>query len=293
MTQRIELFLEVCLKELNSFWKYASKNWTLLWTWLKDFFGKNCDSKNRNFFSMTLELNFFQQTTQSTDFFQKYDSQNCNFCLRNYDSKNWTFLKIWLTDLNFFLLDSKNWTFFSWTQRIEHFFDLTQKIEPFLFLSKYNSENWICFYTTQKKLNFFQYDSLNWTFFFFENDENFFFEYNQRIGLLFLEYDARNWTPYFLNMTQRIEIIFEWLKELNFFIWLKEWNLFFFWIWLIELNFLINKTMTQRNEPFFLTLTELNPFSLNMTKELDSFFLNMTQRIEPFISWVWRNDLNS
>ena len=158
MSQKIELFLEVCLKELNSFWKYASKI----------FSEKIVTQRIETFFSMTLELNFFQQTTQSTDFFQKYDSQNCNFCLRNYDSKNWTFLKIWLTDLNFFLLDSKNWTFFYWTQRIEHFFfDLTQKIEPFLFLSKYNSENWICFYTTQKKLNFFQYDSLNWTFFFF------------------------------------------------------------------------------------------------------------------------------
>ena len=29
-----------------------------------------------------------------------------------------------------------------------------------------------------------------------------------------------------------------------------------------------------------------------MTLELDSFFLNMTQRIEPFISWVWRKELD-
>ena len=118
---------------------------------------------------------------------------------------------------------------------------------------------------------------------------------------------------YFLNMTQGIEplISWRWRKELNRLIFAydsKNWNYFwmtqriellymtqrmepFFWIWLRELNFLINKTITQRNEPFFISLTELNPFSLNMTKELDSFFLNLTQRIGPFFQ-IWLQEMN-
>ena len=56
-------------------------------------------------------------------------------------------------------------------------------------------------------------------------------------------------------MTQRVELIFEWL-ELNFLKWPKEMKFFQF------------------------RLTEMNPSSLNMTKELDSF------------SWVWRKELD-
>ena len=59
-------------------------------------------------------------------------------------------------------------------------------------------------------------------------------------------------------------------KNWIFPVWLTELNLFFFWK----------------------RLTELNLFSLNMTKELDSYFLNITQGIEHLISWIWRKELN-
>ena len=51
-------------------------------------------------------------------------------------------------------------------------------------------------------------------------------------------------------------------------------------------------SMTHRIELFLIRLTELNPFSLNMTKELDSYFLNMKQGIEPFNFWIWLKELN-
>ena len=278
--------------------------------------------------------------------------------------------------MNLFLNDSKNWTCFFFqkkmTQRIEHFFWFNSKNWTPFNLSKCNSENWICFYMTQR-IEFFQYDSQNWTFFFWKRLTELNFIYFFWIRLTELNFFSLNMTKeldsYFLNMTQgiepliswiwrkelnrlifeytqrielflhrtqRIEIIFERLKELNLFFWLKECN--FFWIWLIDLNFFFEKkTMTQRNELFFffditqrieplektklwfkelnlflfhsknwifsVRLTELNLFSLNMTKELDSYFLNMTQwieqlnffnmtqRIGPFVL-IWRKELD-
>ena len=96
---------------------------------------------------------------------------------------------------------------------------------------------------------------------------------------------------------------------MNFFIWLKELNFFFNFdtkncsflfldsnneilsVWHAELNLFFNTT--HRIEHFFdYDSQKLTIFSWNMTKELDSYFLNMTQRIEPFISWIWRKELN-
>ena len=65
----------------------------------------------------------------------------------------------------------------------------------------------------------------------------------------------------FLNMTQRIELLSIWLKELNmtqiielfFLIWLKKIDLS---RWLKELKFFDH--MTQRIEPFSAWFTELN-----------------------------------
>ena len=87
---------------------------------------------------------------------------------------------------------------------------------------------------------------------------------------------------FFFDITQRIEP----LEKTK--LWFKELNLFLF---------------HSKNWIFSVRLTELNLFSLNMTKELDSYFLNMTQwieqlnffnmtqRIGPFVL-IWRKELD-
>ena len=75
---------------------------------------------------------------------------------------------------------------------------------------------------------------------------------------------------FFFNVTQRIPFVkYDSNGTFFFQIWHKELN--FFWVWLKEWNFFQKKNR----------LTELNLFSSNMT-----------QRIEPFISWIWRLDLD-
>ena len=79
------------------------------------------------------DLNFFLNLIQSI-FFKK---KTKHWTLWKYDSKNWTWFlkKLWLTELNpSFLFNSKNWTLlFNMTQRIEPFifFNMTHSIEPF------------------------------------------------------------------------------------------------------------------------------------------------------------------
>ena len=141
--------------------------------------------------------------------------KDLNFC---YELKTCFFL-IRLTDLN---PSSLNMTqrielFESVTQRIELFENMTQRIELFwkydskiitlfavkmtqrieLFLRirldrielffEYDSKNLTLFWIRLKELNLFLNDSKNWSFFF----------------------DLQNWTLSFLNMTQRLELVFE------------------------------------------------------------------------------------
>ena len=191
------------------------------------------------------------------------------------DSKNWIF---------FSKCDSKNWTFFQlWLQQLNLFLNMIQRIE---FLS-----------------DIFDSKSKNRTFFF--------------------QYDSTNWTP-FLHVTH----VFIWFKELIFFlknfsknwffIWLREWYLtqrletydfqnlisknwtFFFW-WLADLKFFFFKNydaknflknMTQRIEPFFLWLKELNLFFLICRKELSFFFLNFDSKNWNLFLWIWLKELN-
>ena len=133
MTQRIEsFFLEIWRKELNSLFKMTrrielsrkncSKTWNFFfWTWLK-----------RTLFWMWLKnwkflvvkkLNSFQKiTTQRIElfFFQKKDAKSV--FLKKSDSKNGTFLKIWLIELIF---SNKTWlkelNLFTLTQRTDFF----------------------------------------------------------------------------------------------------------------------------------------------------------------------------
>ena len=250
ITQRIEPFFSTWLTELNQFLFNITQNeiepfYSTLLKEIEPFSRKK---------TQRIELFLNKKTTQRIFFKKKIDSQNSTFF----------FLKM--------------------THRIEPFFFFTQRIEPFYFIKNISIELLILkitqriesFFSWLKELNFFPV----WlTELFFSN---------HRIELFF-EYDSQKWT-YFLNMTQRIE-------PFNFWKWLTELNLLF--SWLEELSFSSNDSknwtyfwMTQKNWTswndskkwtnfFQFRLTEMNPFSLNMT-----------QRIGLFVSWVWRNELN-
>ena len=125
------------------------------------------------------------------------------------------------------------------------------------------------------------------------------------IEFFFLKKHSKNWKiEPFLDITQTIDffLLKIWLKELNFLfcsIWLKELFLFF------RFKYLDLFHMTQRIEPSFLRDSNTWTFlKKNWIKEMDFFSglkvfsskkklteLNFLW-IEPFISWVWRKELN-
>ena len=75
-----------------------------------------------------------------------------------------------------------------------------------------------------KELNFFEFDSKNWTFLSLtQRIELFFFQkYDSQNWNFFFEYDAKNWTLFenSFDISQRFELILLiWLKELNSFFW--------------------------------------------------------------------------
>ena len=225
MTQRIEpsfykwledlnFLLQICLIESNFFFLKKKK--------------KKDDSKNWEFF-----------------FFEKHDSRN--WTIFPCDSRNWTLLSN---------MTHSNWTlllFLTWLKELNLIWNMTQRIEKSWF---FYWKNWI----------FFEYDSKNWTFFlnvthrielfydsrivfFFQNDKDF-VEYDSKFRTLFFfeyvpknrtsfyrkyvlrivfQYDSLNWTHFF-SITDRMEHLREWLKELNFYCnktWHKELN--FLW----------------------------------------------------------------
>ena len=213
MTQRIELFLEVCLKEFNSFsnttqnfepffflvnttqrielfyehdWKIFSKK--IVTQRIETFF----------FYDSRIEPFFFSKTTQSTDFFQKYDSQNCNFFFRNYDSKNWIF-GVWLKELNLLKIWLTEWNFFlNMTHRIEpFFFEYDQRIGLFSWIWSKELNRLISLIWRKKLDLLFKYDEKNWTLVSNMTPRN----------ELFSKYDSQN-SIFFLNLTHRIEPFF-------------------------------------------------------------------------------------
>ena len=159
-------------------------------------------------------------------------------------------------------------------------------------------------------------------FFFFENSSNWSFYTNMIhsknstilnffiwLKELDLFHDSKNWT--FFCTAQRIELFSVSLKEVNFspidskkwtllnyhsknwifFSWLKELNHSFFWLWLTKLNyFFLN--MTHRIEPLSLKFEHDSKmfFSRWLTFVpciwLRTVFSNMTLRIEPFFL-IW------
>ena len=171
-TQRIEpFFLWIRRRELNPFFfEYDAENWILsLWIWRKElkalFIMTRRIEPSRKLLK-DLNLLFWTWLKESNPFFE-YDSKFENFWLKNgqnielfpknYDSKNWFFLKKMMQSFFFWKKsDSKNGTFLKiWLSNK----NMTQIIEPFLL--------WFgeFFFKTQRIELFFKYGSKNWTSF--------------------------------------------------------------------------------------------------------------------------------
>ena len=211
-TQRIESFL----------FEYDAKNWKLCLKWLEELNRENCsktwtfffelDSKNRTL--------FFECDSKFENFWLK-NSQNIELFPKNYDSKNWFFLK--KNDAKFFF--KKIW------------FEEWNLLENMTFKQKHDSKNWTLL-TLTRRTDFLGLKELNFSS-----------NMAQRIELLLF------------SMSQRMGVFLVWRKELNPFpIWLKELDPFlnltrriqpFFWPWLerIEPFFCLN--MIQILEPSF------------------------------------------
>ena len=268
MTQRIEPFFHMS-QWIGFFeWTY-SKNWTFF----------EYDSIIWTFFSM-----WFKYLSLIFKLTHRFFSHHWTFF--GYDSHHWTFW-IRLKDLNFFFLiwlQELN-TFSLLTQWIQHFFSyMTLRIQPFFWkwLIEINLfliwlTKWNLFFSFLKWLKelmdlflnitnraVFEDESKNWTFLenvtrriLFLKITKHFFEKTQRINLWFYDSESKNWT-FFLNVTQRIPFV------------KYDSNGTFFQIWHEELNFFLS--LTQRIELFF--------------------FEHDTKNWKPFISWIWRLDLD-
>ena len=260
ITQRIEQFY--LIKNITQriellFLKITQRIESFL-TWLKEL----------NFFPVWLtELNFFGIRLTEMDLFLEYDA------------KNWTLISwIWRKELNrlifenysqnwtFFFRDSKNWTFFHMTQRIELIFWMTQRID----LLCMTQGNELFSISTHRIELVLEHDSRDQTFFFFEND-------------------SKTWTLFSLKMTQRIEpfsgttwrieSFFDITQRIDFFQYDAKNSIFF--------------STTHRIQPFLKYDSQKWSLFLWIRPEnWTLYFLSMTQRIEPFISWIWRKELN-
>ena len=165
VTQRIELI----------FWKNNPQDWTFSLIWSKERIEILWyDSKDWIFLIWLTEPNTFFNITQRIELFSPIDS------------KKWTFFSNWLKEVNFYLTkyDPKVWFFLIWlkepntflntTQRIAHFFNMTQRIELF---SSSDSKKWTFFWQNMtQRFDFFWYDSKNRKLFWMWLKElNFFF----------------------------------------------------------------------------------------------------------------------
>ena len=151
----------------------VQKGWVKMVQFLESFL-KRFNSKTF-FFNMTQRKFLFKYLTQRTMilfFLWNNDPKNRTYFFEEtYDSKNSTFLPIWLTpriqafwtfsydsqNWTLFLeYDSKIWTCFKMTQRIEPCLKMTQRIEPF-------SSKWLKKFVLwiRLRIDFFDYDSEN------------------------------------------------------------------------------------------------------------------------------------
>ena len=274
-----------------------------------------------SFFTWLKESNLFFWTTQRIELFLKICSKKLIFSIWFTELNLFSallqecnlFFLTWLKELNHLFeyarerhcqsrpslsLDSNTWEPF-WkilTRRIELFFSMTQRIEPFeqepsFFkkwpsriepFEKYDSNNWSFFSMTQRiepfsfsvwltELNpFVKYESTNWSLLKIWLKRFVFFFSKIKLKDL-------NFIDFFLSMTQRkLNLSIKIFKNWTFFlekIWLK-----YFWVWLKEMNFF---EYHSKNWTFFL---EWKYDSKNWIwlKGLNLYFSNMTQSLEPF-----------
>ena len=315
-------FFEKTLKELKNrtLLGYHSNDWFffLLKIWLKEL--------NFLFCSIWLKELFLFFRFKYLDLFHMTQRIEPSF-LR--DSNTWTFLKKnWIKEMDFFsglkvFSSKKKLTelnfFVNWTV---YFLSMTQRIEPLNFL--YDAKIWTLFQHITQRIDFFEKESKNWTFWwiwlkelnsFWKCDSKnwtLFGSMPQRIEL-FLEVCTKKFN-FFSNTTQRIEFFQIWLKDLNLSFWhdSKFWTFFFWCTRLKELNLLMNMTrffrkkLTQRIETLSMTLETTQStdfwffqkydsqncnffFSKLWLKELN--FWSVTQRIEPFETITHRTEL--
>ena len=117
MTQRIE------------FLSYDSNNWALFWKL----------AHRIEFFEVILSIEFFFSKKRTLKELKELNPswkslKGLNFFCWKYESKNWTFLSIWLKEL------------------LQPFFFMIQILGPF----SHDSKNWTFFFTWIKYLNFFE-----------------------------------------------------------------------------------------------------------------------------------------
>ena len=192
--KRIESFLKYDSKELYFYYQYDSKNCTFCFAKsLKDFFWIRRQELNLFFFfwKWVKELNIKKKWLKDLNFIEP-------FCL---GVTQWIELffgvKIWLKELNFFLQK---------TLRIELFFNMTLRIEPFLrkYDSKKNSKNSTFFSKMTQRIVFCEIKTwlteLNLLFNMTQRIEPIFFfkkYFTQRINGkydFFKKNDSKNWT---------------------------------------------------------------------------------------------------
>ena len=218
------------------------------------------DSKNWTLFGIWLkELKIFHEfLTQRIESFL------------NMTRKSELFSWMWLTELNFLWL--KELSFFSMTKIL---LNTTQRIEPFFFWKfvqrtffQYDSLNWTYFSALPIEWNTWENDSKNWTFIAIKHDTKNW----TSCEIKFVLHDPKNWT--FSNMTQRIEPF--WPDS-------KNWAFFFFFFFL---------NVTHRIEFFFLKVTQRIELFWKMTPRID-FLKNITIKKLVFgwdsKNWLFKN----
>ena len=230
LTQRIEFFFFFS-EWLKDFVEYDSKNRTFLWIWLKvlSLFFNMTQGIESSFSEWLEDLNLILQMSQRIKPFLKKKKMTRRIDLL----KNISNYRNFLMTQRIELLLKK-----TVTHRTEPFFHMIHRIEPFFstwlkelnlffltclinffFCKKFKELNLLLSMT--QRIEPFEHDSKNWTFF---------------------EHDSQKWTLFF-SITQRMEHLRVWLKELDIFSFdSKNWT--FCFTWLQEQNFFYSKNWT-------------------------------------------------
>ena len=305
MTQRIELFLKMWLKELRFFFimtqridfcRHESQNWTL--------------------FLRLTEFNLSLNMTHRIELSFQYDSQTWTFFfnmthrlelfLFQYDSQNWTFsFSIWPTELmphfeyefNPFSMCLKEFNLFSWLKEFNLLFHMTQRIEPFfqkydlqeLNLLRNMTQRIGRFLVWLKELNFFFWIRLKKKITDFEpffstwlKELIHLVKYDRKNWTGFSKFDSKNWTFFEDYVTQRIKPFFDSRNWTFFFNLSQRIEPFFSFKNITQINDLL--TMSHRIEPFFWTWPNLS--FQHESQNLNPSFQHDSKKMSPFLVWL-------